>query len=137
MLQAILKKMKLYLIHDSLSKVTNLRKKCMPWEGTFDFWILLGITALNLIAVYLGITKLEDKDAIFSFKGCQSQNIQMIALVFAFIEATPGLLFIMYAACSLCAWLHWLLLLVSKVTLYVLLSQERLLHDCLFSDLSS
>ena len=41
----------------------------------------------------------QDKGAVFSFAGCQSQNIQMIALVFAFIEATPGLLFIM---CELC-----------------------------------
>jgi hypothetical protein len=97
-LQRFLKALKLHKIHDSLSSVTEQRKKCMPWEGTLDFWILLGITVMNLIAVVLGIRNLQDHKAIFSFSGCSSQNIQMISLVFAFIEATPGLLFIMCAA---------------------------------------
>lgn len=77
--------------------MTELRKKCLPWDGTLDFWVLASITIVNLAAVAIGITRLQDRDAIFSFRGCDSQNIQMIALVFAFIEATPGLLFIMCA----------------------------------------
>jgi hypothetical protein len=107
-LQRWLKKARLYRIHDSLSKVTNVRAKCMPWDGTLDFWILLTITAMNLFAVVFGAFRLGDRSAIFSFTGCQSQNIQMIALVFAFIEATPGLLFIMCAP-------RWLRSLVSDV----------------------
>jgi hypothetical protein len=38
---------------------------------------------------------LQNREAIFTLRGCQSQNIQMIALVFGFVEATPGVLFIM------------------------------------------
>jgi hypothetical protein len=59
--------------------------------------VLLTITAMNVFAVAFGIHKLKDQGAIWTFAGCQDQNIQMIALVFAFIEATPGLLFIMCA----------------------------------------
>ena len=96
--------------HDYLSKVTDQRKKCMPWEGTLDFWILLGITLMNLAAVGIGFYKLSvgtdvegrpwEQPVFTTLTGCQSQNVQLIALVFAFIEATPGLLFIMYAPTS-------------------------------------
>ena len=96
--QKVLQKARLFRVHDAGSKVTELRKKCLPFEGTLDFWVLLFITAINLVAVVVGVFSLEDKGAIFTFGGCNSQNIQMIALVFAFIEATPGLLFIMCAA---------------------------------------
>lgn len=107
-MQKVLKGLKMHRVHGALSKVTETRKKCMPFEGTFDFWVLLGITLMNLTAVGIGIYRLgfEDDDvgrlgrkrqALFSVKGCQSQNVQLIALVFAFIEATPGLLFIMCA----------------------------------------
>jgi hypothetical protein len=95
--QKVLKGLKLHRIHDSLSKVTETRKKCMPFEGTFDFWVLSGITIMNLIAVGIGFYKLEGKKALLTVKGCQAQNVQLIALVFAFIEATPGLLFLMCA----------------------------------------
>jgi hypothetical protein len=100
LVQWVLKTLKLYKIHDALSKVTEKRKACMPWEGTLDFWVLLAITVTNLTAVFFGATKLQNKDAIFTLKGCESQNIQMIALVFAFIEATPGLLFMTCAHVS-------------------------------------
>jgi hypothetical protein len=61
--------------------------------------VLLGITGMNLAAVVIGFNKLDgDKKALWTLKGCQSQNVQLIALVFAFIEATPGLLFIMCAS---------------------------------------
>jgi hypothetical protein len=96
--QWLLRKLQLWRVHDGLSHVTNLRKYCLPWEGTFDFWVLAGITGMNILSVYVGVSKLRNKDAIFSLKGCENENIQMIALVFAFIEATPGLLFIMCAS---------------------------------------
>ena len=106
--QKILKRLKMFRVHDSLSAVTNKRKACMPWEGTFDFWILLAITLMNLAAVGIGLHKLSvgtdvegrpwDQPVFSTLTGCQSQNVQLIALVFAFIEATPGLLFIMCAA---------------------------------------
>ena len=57
--QKILKRLKMFRVHDSLSAVTNKRKACMPWEGTFDFWILLAITLMNLAAVGIGLHKLS------------------------------------------------------------------------------
>lgn len=95
--QRVLKGLKLYKIHDAISKVTELRKKVMPWEGTFDFWVLLGITLMNLFAVTVGFIRLGNKSAIISVRGCENENVQLIALVFGFIEAVPGLLFIMCA----------------------------------------
>ena len=105
-MQGWLKPLQLYRIHDGLSKITELRKKCMPWDGTFDFWVLLAITVMNLLAVGIGFVRLNDRNAVFSFEGCESQNIQMIALVFAFIEATPGLLFLMCVPLRACSSAH-------------------------------
>ena len=34
----------LHHIHDGLSKVTELRKHCMPFDGTLDFWIIMFVT---------------------------------------------------------------------------------------------
>jgi hypothetical protein len=108
-LQKLLKSLRMYRIHDTLSKITEKRKACMPFEGTFDFWVLLGITLMNLGAVGIGVYRLLKKSGSFNILdnpvfttlyGCQSENVQLIALVFAFIEATPGLLFMMCVAPS-------------------------------------
>lgn len=93
-MQKVLKGLKMHRLQDSLSKITEKRKTCMPFEGTFDFWVLLGITLMNLAAVGIGFYRINNKEALFTLKGCQAQNVQLIALVFAFIEATPGLLFL-------------------------------------------
>ena len=66
-LQGWLKKLRLHRIHDGLSKVTEKRKACMPWDGTFDFWVLLSVTAMNLFAVVFGIFRLQ---ARFWFTVC-------------------------------------------------------------------
>ena len=97
-MQKVLKGLKMHRLHGAMSKVTEARKKCMPFEGTLDFWVLLGITIMNLVAVGIGFYKIQDKEQLLTLRGCQSQNVQLIALVFAFIEATPGLLFIMSAS---------------------------------------
>lgn len=96
-MQRVLKGLRLYKIHDAVSKVTELRKKVMPWEGTFDFWVLLAITLVNLFAVAVGFIRLGNKSAIITVRGCENENVQLIALVFGFVEAVPGLLFLMCA----------------------------------------
>ena len=58
-------------MHGYLSKVTETRKKCMPWEGTFDFWVLLLITAMNLFAVVFGIVRLQARRTRFTNSLCQ------------------------------------------------------------------
>ena len=88
----------LYQVHDKLSTVTEKRKKCMPWEGTLDFWVLMAITLLNVVTVVYGLTQVGQESAIFSLRGTEQQNVEMIALVFALVEATPGILFAWCAA---------------------------------------
>ena len=34
----------LHHVHDALSKVTELRKHYMPFDGTLDFWVIMGVT---------------------------------------------------------------------------------------------
>ena len=34
----------LHHVHDTLSKVTEVRKKFMPFDGTFDFWVIMFVT---------------------------------------------------------------------------------------------
>jgi hypothetical protein len=87
----------LYKVHDALSDVTDQRKKCMPFDGTLDFWVILVITGLNLFTVGWGLVKLEEAGEIVSLRGTEQENVEMIALVFALVEATPGILFLWYA----------------------------------------
>ena len=83
----------LYKVHDALSDVTERRKKCMPFEGTLDFPVLLFITLLNLFTFVYGVIKIGQDGEIVSLRGSEQQNVKMIALVFALVEATPGVLF--------------------------------------------
>jgi hypothetical protein len=87
----------LYRVHDGLSVVTEQRKKCMPYEGTLDFPVLFAITAINLVAIGYGFSQLAEEGEIISLRGTEEQNVKLIALMFALVEATPGVLFIWYA----------------------------------------
>lgn len=97
----------LHRVHDKLSDITEKRGKCMPFEGTLDFWVLLLITLMNLFTVCYGLNHLEGK--FFSLRGTERDNVQLIALVFAFVEATPGLLFIWYLAVQGRRYFEWTL----------------------------
>jgi hypothetical protein len=85
-------------VHDALSNITEKRKMCMPFDGTMDFWVILVITGLNLFTVGWGLVKLDKSGEIVSLRGTEQENIEMIALVFALVEATPGILFIWCAS---------------------------------------
>ena len=37
----------LHNVHDGLSKVTELRKHVLPFDGTLDFWIIMGVTCVH------------------------------------------------------------------------------------------
>lgn len=87
----------LYCCHDALSKVSEKRKACMPYDGTLDFPVLFIITAMNLIALIYGATTLAREGEIISLRGTEEQNVKMIALVFALVEVTPGFLYLWYA----------------------------------------
>ncbi len=51
--------------------------------------MLLFITALNLFAAIYGIVKLSQQGTIISLRGTETQNVQLLAVVFALVEATP------------------------------------------------
>lgn len=58
----------------------------MPLGGTFDVWVLFGITAINLFAAAFGIARLKREGAFTSFGG-GSENILWLGVVFAFVDA--------------------------------------------------
>jgi hypothetical protein len=84
----------LHKVHDKLSEVTEARKKCMPFEGTLDFPVLLVVTLLNIFTVGYWVNNVDDQKDIISMRGTEQENVQMIAVVFALVEMTPGLLFL-------------------------------------------
>lgn len=85
-----------------MSHVTEKRRACMPFEGTLDFPVLLLITALNLFTLAWGLVDIARTGELVSLRGSEQENVKMIALVFALVEATPGVLFISCAAALLC-----------------------------------
>ena len=70
----------------------------MPFEGTFDFWILLGITGMNVVAFVKGFYDANTGGMLFNLAGSTEINLRLIAVVFAMVEAAPGILFMWYAS---------------------------------------
>eukprot|EP00892_Ulva_mutabilis_P006100 jgi/Ulvmu1/3862/UM018_0081.1 len=93
-------------VHAGLSRVTESRKKVMPLDGTFDIWILLITMAMSLLAAAVGIKRLYDRGALIEWDDGRNGLI-WIGVVFAVVDATPGMLFLGYAAVYDCA--PWLL----------------------------
>jgi len=85
---------RLYHVHNVLSKVTNLRAHCLPFEGTLDFWVLMIITGINAWACVKGFLDANAKGMLFNLGGSTEVNLRLIAVVFAMVEAAPGLLFL-------------------------------------------
>ena len=83
----------LYKVHDKLSEGTEVRKRCLPYEGTLDAPVLFLITGLNIFTVAFWLVSVERKRDIVSVRGTEQDNVQLIAVVFALVELAPGLLF--------------------------------------------
>lgn len=86
-----------YRLHGKLSSVTNKRRLVMPMDGTLDIWVLAGITAINLFAAGWGLVRLQREGAFSAFGG-GSENVLWLGVVFAFVDAVPGLLLMGYMA---------------------------------------
>ena len=80
-------------VHASLSKVTEVRKGVMPLDGTFDIWILLLTMTMSLMAAAVGVKRLYDREALVQWDEGRNGLI-WIGVVFAVVDATPGLLFL-------------------------------------------
>jgi hypothetical protein len=93
---AAAKRERSYAVHAALSRVTRLRRHCMPMDGTLDLWVLLVITALNVLAVGFGLARLYTKSAFFRWSNASDENVLWLGVVYGFSEAAPGLMFIGY-----------------------------------------
>ena len=80
-------------VHGALSKVTELRRHVMPLDGTLDIWVLVFSMGLSLVSVVVGVKRLFDRDALLQWDEGQNGLI-WIGVVFALVDATPGLLFL-------------------------------------------
>ena len=86
-----------YRVHSTLSRVTNTRRRCLPFDGTFDIWILAGITGLDLFAAAWGLKRLAGAGAFSSFGGGY-ENVLWLGVIFALVDAIPGLYLLVYLA---------------------------------------
>lgn len=86
-------------VHASLSKVTNVRKKFMPLDGTLDIWVLVIRLFISLVAAGFGIYRIIDRDALTNWE--ERSTLIWLAVAFAIVDATPGLLYLGYAALPL------------------------------------
>lgn len=89
-------------VHAALSKVTEARRHVMPLDGTLDIWVLLFTMALSLLAAAVGIKRLYDREALIQWDGARNSLI-WIGVVFALVDATPGMLFLGCVNCFLLA----------------------------------
>ena len=79
-----------YRVHSTLSRVTNMRRRCLPFDGTFDISILAGITGLDLFAAAWGLKRLAGAGAFSSFGGGY-ENFLWLGVILALVDAIPGL----------------------------------------------
>ena len=80
-------------VHAALSRVTEARRRVMPLGGTLDMWVLLAITAADLAAAAVGLMDLKDVHSS-QLRWDAGSPVKMIAIVYAIIDAVPGLLFL-------------------------------------------
>lgn len=79
-------------VHASLSKVTNVRKKFMPLDGTLDIWVLIIRLLIGLVAAVFGIIRLVKRDALIRWE--EESTLIWLAIAFAIVDSTPGLLYL-------------------------------------------
>jgi hypothetical protein len=79
-------------LHSALSKVTELRRKCMPLDGTLDVWVLIFFMTLSIFSAAIGAKRLIERNALFQWNDNRDSLI-WLGVVFACVDATPGLLF--------------------------------------------
>jgi hypothetical protein len=102
-------------------QVTEVRKRVMPLDGTFDFWILLFSMTLSLFSAAIGIKTLVERDALLKWDN-GNDSLRWIGIVFAIADATPGILFLGCAFSLMhCIMLLCIMLFCSSVSNLVVL----------------
>lgn len=64
----------------------------MPLDGTLDVWALAVTTAMSVAAMVVGLQEVNEENAVLEW-GEGRQALRWMGIVYAFVEATPGLLF--------------------------------------------
>jgi hypothetical protein len=78
--------------HAGLSRISELRKHCLPMDGTLDVWVLMATTLLAIFSAAVGIRRLIFRDAIARWNE-NGDTLIWIGIVFALVDSVPGLLF--------------------------------------------
>jgi hypothetical protein len=88
--------------HAELSRVTETRKAVMPYDGTLDVWVLIGLLGMNASVVAYGLLDAHQQGVLFSMAGSEESNLRLIAVVFAMYELVPSILFLWCAPSASC-----------------------------------
>lgn len=76
-------------------QVTELRRHCMPLDGTLDIWVLIILMGLSLLAAATGLFVLMDNNALLKWDGGR-ESLRWIAVVWAVSDCIPALQFLGY-----------------------------------------
>ena len=82
--------------HAALSRVTEQRRRCMPWDGTLDMWALVAVMVMGLTAAAVGLKRLYERNALVEWNE-ERNGLVWVGIVFALVETTPSL---MYFGCA-------------------------------------
>eukprot|EP00892_Ulva_mutabilis_P012255 jgi/Ulvmu1/9401/UM051_0029.1 len=104
-------------VHAKLSKVTDVRKKFMPLDGTLDIWVLGIRLLISLTAAGFGIYRIAERDALVRWE--ERSTLIWLAIAFAIVDSTPGLLYFGYLATY--SWAPQLLKVYSPLVLAVVI----------------
>lgn len=79
-------------MHAALSRVTEARRRVLPLDGTLDVWVLAVTTSMSIVAMVYGVRGVyKDRETLDWRDGLQA--LRWMGIVYALVEATPGLLF--------------------------------------------
>lgn len=79
-------------LHAQLSRVTNVRKKFMPLDGTLDIWVLVIRLCISLVAAAFGVVRLVKREALIVWD--EESTLIWLAVAFAIVDSTPGILYL-------------------------------------------
>jgi hypothetical protein len=79
--------------HTLLSRITDTRKRCMPMDGTLDVWVLMACMMIAIFSAIVGIRRLIYRNALLEWNE-NGDTLIWIGVVFALVDAVPGLFFV-------------------------------------------
>ena len=76
-----------------LTQVTEMRRMCMPLDGTLDMWVLVLFMCLSVLGAVVGLYTLAQNGALVKWDDGR-ESLRWIGVVWAVSDCTPGLMFL-------------------------------------------